>query len=189
MEWKTRRSGRRDSPRWRDQNGEAFLSAAGYILVTAGWLVWFIPFPIIGWKAKTPDRQDHRARWGLILEVLAYLLLPLGKFWERSPEPWTATRALGRHLRFDAALSPDHELVRSGPYSVLRHPIYTSMLCLLLGTAFMIAPLPLFLAAIVIFIGGTEIRVRVEDGLLASRFGDNFREYRRSVSAYIPLVR
>jgi protein-S-isoprenylcysteine O-methyltransferase Ste14 len=182
------------------------LSAAGYILVAAGWLVWFIPFPIVGWKAKTPDRQDHRARWGLILEVVAYLLLPLGKFWTRSPEPWriacsilffalaallswTATRALGRHLRFDAALSPDHELVRNGPYRVLRHPIYTSMLCLLLGTAFMIAPLPLFLAAIVLFIAGTEIRVRVEDGLLASRFGDNFREYQHSVSAYVPLLR
>jgi protein-S-isoprenylcysteine O-methyltransferase Ste14 len=63
------------------------------------------------------------------------------------------------------------------------------MLCLLLGTGFLIAPLPLFLAAISIFIVGTEIRVRVEDGLLASRFGDHFRQYQRSVSAYIPLVR
>lgn len=63
------------------------------------------------------------------------------------------------------------------------------MFCMLLGTGFMITPLSLFLAAIVIFICGTEIRVRVEDGLLASRFGDKFREYQRSVSAYIPLVR
>jgi protein-S-isoprenylcysteine O-methyltransferase Ste14 len=53
---------------------------------------------------------------------------------------WTATRALGRHLRFDAALTPDHQLVRSGPYRLLRHPIYTSMFCLLLGTGFVITP-------------------------------------------------
>ncbi len=182
------------------------MSAAGYVILAAGWLVWFIPFVITGWKSKAPDRRDNRARWGLVFEVIAYLLLWQGKFWERSPDrwqvtcsvfflalaailSWTATRALGRHLRFDAALSPDHQLVRSGPYRILRHPIYTSMLCLLLGTGFLIAPLPLFLAAIFIFLIGTEIRVRIEDSLLASRFGDNFRQYQRSVRAYIPLLR
>ena len=36
---------------------------------------------------------------------------------------------------------------------------------------------------------GTEIRVWVEDRLLADRFGEEFREYRRSTSAYIPLLR
>lgn len=102
---------------------------------------------------------------------------------------WTGTRALGRHLRFDAALTAGHQLVRTGPYRIVRHPIYTSMFCLLLGTGFVIASVPLLLAATVIFIGGTEIRVRIEDGLLASRFGAEFREYRRTVSAYVPLIR
>ena len=181
------------------------MSPFGYIILAAGWLVWFIPFPVTGWNSKTPAQSDHRARWGLVPEVVAYSLLWQGEFpWTRSPAPWriacsilflalagllswTATRALGRHLRFDAALSPDHELVRTGPYRVLRHPIYTSMFCMLLGTGFMITSLPLLLAAILLFVCGTEIRVRVEDGLLASRFGDQFREYQRSVSAYIPL--
>ena len=36
---------------------------------------------------------------------------------------------------------------------------------------------------------GTEIRVRVEDGLLAARFGEQFRAWQNSVPAYIPLVR
>jgi protein-S-isoprenylcysteine O-methyltransferase Ste14 len=182
------------------------LNAVAYIIVAAGWLVWFVPFPLNGWNDKTPDRSDSRARWGLLLEVAAYLLLGASEFWTRSPElwrmacsvlflalasllSWTSTRALGRHLRFDAALSPDHELVRAGPYRVLRHPIYTSMFCLLVGTGFMVTPIPLFLSAILIFICGTEIRVRVEDGLLASRFGSEFQEYQRSVSAYIPLIR
>jgi protein-S-isoprenylcysteine O-methyltransferase Ste14 len=102
---------------------------------------------------------------------------------------WTSTRALGRHLRFEAALSPDHELVRSGPYRLLRHPIYTSMFCLLLGTGFMIASPFLFVPAVLIFLIGTEIRVYVEDRLLASRFGDQFRDYQQSVSAYVPFVR
>lgn len=182
------------------------MSPAGYIILASGWLLWFLPFPLTGWNSRTPDRRDNRARWGLILEGIAYVLLWQGEFWTRSPEPWriacsvlffalaaflswTATRALGRHLRFDAALTSDHELVRTGPYRIVRHPIYTSMFCLLLGTGFMVTPPLLFLVAIILFIGGTEIRVRIEDTLLASRFGDKFRAYQRSVSAYIPLVR
>jgi protein-S-isoprenylcysteine O-methyltransferase Ste14 len=46
----------------------------------------------------------------------------------------------------------------------------------------------MLLASILLFVIGTEIRVRVEDGLLASRFGEDFRDYRRSTSRYIPLL-
>jgi len=71
----------------------------------------------------------------------------------------------------------------------VRHPIYTSFLGMVLCTILLVtrlewAPLPLIL-----FIAGTEIRVRTEDNLLASRFGDLFREYQKSVVAYIPFVR
>ena len=44
----------------------------------------------------------------------------------------TGVGALGRQWRIDAGLNSDHELVQSGPYRIVRHPIYTSMLCLLL---------------------------------------------------------
>jgi len=61
------------------------------------------------------------------------------------------------------------------------------MLCIVLGTGFLIAPLPLLLISVLLFIVGTEIRVRVEDTLLASRFGADFELYRRTVPAYVPL--
>jgi protein-S-isoprenylcysteine O-methyltransferase Ste14 len=63
------------------------------------------------------------------------------------------------------------------------------MLCLLLGTGFMVTPLWLLLLAVLVFLVGTEIRVRVEDRLLSSCFAERFREYERSVSAYIPFLR
>jgi protein-S-isoprenylcysteine O-methyltransferase Ste14 len=177
-----------------------------YLILAVGWLLWFLPFPLNGWNRNAPQKSDPRARWGLLLQGAAYAILWQGHFWTRSPAPWqtalsilflvfaaflswTSTRALGRHLRFDAALSPDHELIRSGPYRLIRHPIYTSMLCLFLGTGFMLTPPILFALASLIFIVGTEIRVRVEDNLLASRFGVQFRTYQQDVSAYIPLVR
>jgi protein-S-isoprenylcysteine O-methyltransferase Ste14 len=43
--------------------------------------------------------------------------------------------------------------------------------------------------SLVLFVVGTEIRVRAEDKLLASRFGPEFAEYRRKVPAYVPFVR
>jgi protein-S-isoprenylcysteine O-methyltransferase Ste14 len=43
--------------------------------------------------------------------------------------------------------------------------------------------------AIAIFVVGIEIRIRAEDGLLVSRFGEAFKEYQESVPAYIPFVR
>jgi len=120
----------------------------------------------------------------MVSPALAALFFVLASVWS-----WTGVRALGRHLRFDAALSQDHQLVRSGAYRWLRHPIYTSMFCLLLGTGFLFTPVPLLIAVIVVFAAGTEIRVRIEDALLATRFGEQFRDYQRTVSAYIPFIR
>ena len=177
-----------------------------YIVLAVGWILWLLPFPLSGWNWSAPEKRDNRWRGGLLLQVIAYSLLWQGHFWMLSPAPWqiaiallcfffaallswTSTRALGKHLRFDAALSHDHQLVRSGPYGMIRHPIYTSMLCILLGTGVLVTPPLLFFAALIVFLLGTEIRVRAEDGLLASRFGDEFYRYRQTVSAYVPFVR
>ncbi len=164
------------------------------------------PFALIK-RSRNPAKQiDRRARWGVIIVAIAYSILWQGKFWERRPHSWqialaivffalgillswTSTRALGRQWRIDAGLSSDHELIMAGPYRFVRHPIYTSMLCVLLATGFVVTPLPLFLLAIVIFLFGTEIRVRIEDKLLASQFGGKFQQYQRSVPAYVPFLK
>ena len=91
-------------------------------------------------------------------------------------------------LRIDAALGAEHELIRSGPYGLVRNPIYTSMLLVLSATAVVITPWQLFAASLVLFVVGTEIRVRTEENLLAERFGEEFQQYKKSVPAYIPFV-
>ena len=73
--------------------------------------------------------------------------------------------------------------------ALVADPSRARMLAVLLGTGFMIAAPVLFIPAVVIFLIGTEIRVRTEDTLLASHFGDRFQAYRQEVPAYIPLVR
>ena len=182
------------------------MPASAYTILAAGWLVWLIPFFLVKRNSAKPEKRDRRARWGIALVAIAYSILWQSKFWERSLPvwrialsvsflllagllSWSGARALGRQWRIDAGLSSDHELVMSGPYRVLRHPIYSSMLCVLFGTGFMITPLPLLVLSTLVFIVGTEIRVRIEDRLLASRFGDRFRDYQRSVAAYIPFLK
>jgi len=175
-------------------------------ILAAGWFFWLTPFLLIKRNPAPGAKLDRRARWGVLLEALAYSMLWWGNFWTRPPQDWrivlsifffliggllswTSARALGRQWRIDAGLNPDHHLVRSGAYRLVRHPIYTSMFCMLLGTGFMITPFPMFLLSILLFIIGTEIRVRIEDALLTSRFGDEFRDYQRAVSAYIPFIK
>ena len=182
------------------------MPAYGYATIAAGLLVWSVPFFAARRNKEAAGQVDRRARWGVLIEAVGYSIVWQARFWER-PLPawrtalsilffalacvlsWTARRALGRQWRIDAGLSVDHELVTWGPYALVRHPIYTSMLCLLWGTGFILAPWPLFLIATAVFIVGTEIRVRAEDGLLASHFGERFRGYRRNVGAYIPFVK
>ncbi|MBS1799594.1 MAG: isoprenylcysteine carboxylmethyltransferase family protein [Acidobacteria bacterium] len=133
-------------------------------------------------------------------------LMLLNPFWSFTPPPWrvaasllcfvlanafswTSARALGENLRFDAAIGTRHELVRHGPYAIVRHPIYTSFLCVAWGIGLMATPPVLFAVATIVFLAGTEIRVRIEDRLLEEHFGDQARQFRRSTSAYIPFLR
>ncbi|HUI55555.1 MAG TPA: isoprenylcysteine carboxylmethyltransferase family protein [Bryobacteraceae bacterium] len=102
---------------------------------------------------------------------------------------WTSVTHLGKQFRLRAGLYADHELVRTGPYAVVRHPIYASLLAILLCTIALLTPWQWGVISVAAFVVGTEIRVRAEDKLLESRFGEEFRAYRRRVRAYVPLVR
>ena len=185
---------------------EPIMPNYAYVILISGWLIWVAPF-LLAVRTPAPAKNvDRRARWGILLVAVAYSILWQTKFWER-PLPswrlvtsttffllagvlsWTATRSLGRQWRLDAGLSSDHEMVMTGPYRIVRHPIYTSMLCVLLGTGFMITPWLLLFVSLVVFMVGREIRVRLEDRLLASHFGDRFQEYKCTVPAYIPFVK
>lgn len=182
------------------------MPAYAYWILGAGTILWCAPFPLARRNGGSLLQLDKRARWGLALEFVAYTLLWQGSFWLRSPPSWcvaasilffvlaaalswTGALALGKQLRVDAAIGRDHELVKTGPYRIVRHPIYTSMLCLVVGTGLLLAPLWMLTIALALFVAGTQIRVTVEDGLLASRFGAPFVDYRRTVPAYIPFVK
>jgi protein-S-isoprenylcysteine O-methyltransferase Ste14 len=103
------------------------------------WAVGIYPFLF------RPKQQKARqsvimptARWGIALQIVAFVLVNILVF---KPKPagllvaaivimplsvwlgWRSVVHLGKQWRIQAGLYSDHELVRSGPYKVVRHPI------------------------------------------------------------------
>jgi protein-S-isoprenylcysteine O-methyltransferase Ste14 len=181
------------------------VSAAALVTLAAAWGLWMVPFFGLS-KGVAAQTIDKRARWGIALEGVGFFFVWSAWAWAAATPwwrwaaalpflaagpllTWTSARTLGRQWRFDAGLNADHRLVQEGSYRIVRHPIYASMLAMLLGTGLLLTRLRFLAIAAVFFLAGTEIRVRIEDALLASRFGSVFDAYRARVSAYIPFVR
>lgn len=99
-----------------------------------------------------------------------------------------SSRELGRNWSLVARTRSDHELIRTGPYSRVRHPIYLGMLLFLLALAVALGHWVQLLIAVPVFFAGTAIRTRLEDSLLEQSFGDAFEEYRSSTPALIPRL-
>lgn len=95
---------------------------------------------------------------------------------------------LGQNWSATATIKHDHELIRSGPYGLVRHPIYTGQLVAAIGTAITLGEIRDLLAVPLIIVG-FWLKVRSEERLLMSNFGDRYTAYRREVrGAIIPYI-
>ena len=94
---------------------------------------------------------------------------------------------LGGNWSGRVTLKQDHTLIQSGPYSIVRHPIYTGMVLAALGTAIGIGRLRCFLGVALAFVSWL-VKSRTEEALLITKFGERYEEYRRHVKAIIPFV-
>jgi protein-S-isoprenylcysteine O-methyltransferase Ste14 len=172
------------------------------------WILWACAF-VKARKQATGAKTVARApasKWGIFLVMIGFMLVfsylrPI-KFekpaWSLIVSmvlgppslvlAWSATRHLGKQWRYEAALREDHELIQTGPYRWVRHPIYTSMLGMLLSAGFAGTWWPLLVGGVLFFLAGTEIRIRSEERLLAERFPDSFADYRSRVGALLPFI-
>lgn len=95
---------------------------------------------------------------------------------------------LGQNWSATATIKQDHELIRRGPYSLVRHPIYTGTLIAAIGTALALGEIR-DLLALPLITAGFWLKARSEERLLMSNFGDRYAAYRREVrGAIIPYV-
>jgi protein-S-isoprenylcysteine O-methyltransferase Ste14 len=98
-----------------------------------------------------------------------------------------ARRTLAGNWSSDVTFKQNHELVQSGPYQFARHPIYTGLLVMCLGTAIEVGRLRCWLAIVVIGIG-FWIKLSQEERLLLRHFPEAYPAYRKQVKALIPFV-
>ncbi|HEY0323277.1 MAG TPA: isoprenylcysteine carboxylmethyltransferase family protein [Pyrinomonadaceae bacterium] len=99
-----------------------------------------------------------------------------------------AVRTLGRQWSFAARVVEGHKLVTEGPYRIVRNPIYTGMLGMLIATGLAMSHWAGLLLGVIVFLAGTLIRVHSEEKLLREEFGQEFEDYSSRVPAIIPGI-
>ncbi len=183
--------------------------------IAAFWLLW-LGFFVALFRAfsrrstENGAKRDSRSRFGIFIQSIGISLAGLGTVRGVLP-PFglpailgtlavivlmggsialfaASSRALGRNWSLVARTRSDHELIRGGPYAHIRHPIYLGMLLFLFGLAVALGHWVQLIVAVPVFLIGTSIRTRIEDGLLEQSFGDAFRSYRSSTPAFIPRL-
>ena len=174
------------------------------------WIAWNVYWTVAAKKTASTVRSESAKSRALhqYLLLLAFFLL-------FAPLPWldrrllpagavwvviglalqvgffglsvSARRTLGRNWSGAITEKADHELIRSGPYRFVRHPIYTAIIGMFVGAAVVSGDVHAFLAVAVVTAAYLR-KMRLEEQNLAQVFGPRYEEYRRETRALIPWV-
>ena len=100
---------------------------------------------------------------------------------------WTWTHAvLGRFWSAQLQLRGSHQLVTEGPYSRVRHPMYTAILAWIVSLGLVAANgAPLLFA--VLFAAFVAARVSREERMMLDRFGNEYRDYMGRTGRFLPV--
>jgi len=98
-----------------------------------------------------------------------------------------ARRHLGENWSQAVTLKADHELITSGPYALVRHPIYTGLLLAFLGCAVARGEWRGFLAVVLVF-AALWHKLKLEEKWMRAHFGEAYASYSRRVAALVPYV-
>lgn len=142
---------------------------AGGLLVFSGFVPFF--WPGIRVVPATPAAGSL----GLALLLIGILFA----FWARF--------FLGGNWSSDVTIKEDHTLIRSGPYRIVRHPIYTGILLALLGTAIVFGELRCFVG-VAIAVAGLKLKSLAEETLMRQQFGGQYTAYQQEVKALVPWL-
>jgi protein-S-isoprenylcysteine O-methyltransferase Ste14 len=183
-------------------------------IVLLSWAVFVVGVILRPWRrGQTEKRRDPRTIFGFFIEAVGYAItfsvrrsfptafLPLGPAIEwifaviaallAAGSVWlalTAINVLGKQWSPAARIIEGHELVRDGPYRIVRHPIYAAMLGLMIATGLLISKPWALGVGVVLYLLGTTSRIRIEERLLVQHFGRQYEEYKSKVPALIPFV-
>lgn len=95
---------------------------------------------------------------------------------------------LGGNWSSSVTVKVGHQLVRSGPYRWVRHPIYSGIILAMLGTALVRGQVRGLVAVALLYVG-SKIKSKIEEHAMISTFGAQYDEYSRTTGAIIPKLR
>lgn len=145
--------------------------------IPVGLAYWMLAFP--RWSPPLNRMVVPHAGW-LRLAGAAVCVYGLSfTIWAR--------RTLAGNWSSDVTFKQGHELVKTGPYRIVRHPIYTGLLIMSLGAALEIGQLHCWLS-IPIAALGFWIKLSQEEKLLQRHFPEEYPQYRKQVKALVPLL-
>ncbi len=99
-----------------------------------------------------------------------------------------ARRHLGRYWSSMVMVKVGHRLIRTGPYRIVRNPMYTGILIAFVGAAVAIGELLAFVALGIGF-ASILVKIKAEEEILEEKFGGEYLQYKRDVrAAIIPYV-
>jgi protein-S-isoprenylcysteine O-methyltransferase Ste14 len=176
------------------------------------WLAWLAYWVFAAWDVKPARRQESWANRlltialiipaALLMAVRARLLPWLGArflpdtmivYWlglllvmaGLGFAVWARVH-LGRNWSGTVTVKENHELIRSGPYAIVRHPIYTGLLLAMLGTAIVVGEWR-GLLSFCFLSAAFWLKLRREERFMAENFPDTYPSYRAQVPALVPL--
>jgi len=189
--------------------GDFFLHPA-FIALSGVGVVMAIAALFVGGNVSRGEREDRGNRWVLAVFTLVGLLIGYAPAYADRHDIWTldgeslrwigvALFAVGCVLRMVpvivlgdrfsglVAIQPGHRLVTSGIYGVIRHPSYLGLIVTTVGwvLAFRSGVGLVLCAAILVPVIG---RIRAEEELLRSQFGQEYDTYRARTWRLIPLI-
>lgn len=173
------------------------------------WAIWAVSAFT---SKRTVRRQSGAYRWLELLALLGSFELSFNTrlrrgllAWRFAPDwvslPWIgfaievagvafavwARYCIGRNWSSDVTIKEDHQLMRGGPYAIVRHPIYAGFVLAMAGTAMAIGEVRALIGVPLLLLVWHHKAVREEQFML-QQFGDEYERYRREVKGLIPYI-
>jgi len=167
------------------------------------WIAWAIYWAVAARNVKVTQRAEPLAsRIAFAIPVTIAVILLAGRVEPPSAETyWIGTALvaaglgfsvwarlhLGRNWSGNVTIKQDHELIRTGPYRFVRHPIYSGLLLAFVGTAIVRGEWRGAAALAILFVAVWR-KLKIEERFMSETFGDAYARYREEVRALIPFV-
>lgn len=148
----------------------------GVPVVAAFYLLFGDNVPMVWFSSRLFPRHFG-------IEILAVSLTAIGiafAIWARV--------YIGENWSSAVSIKVGHQLVRTGPYAWVRHPIYSGLLLAMIGTALARREVRGLLAIVLIWLG-FWIKSRMEEGFMRKTFGPEYLDYSKTTGALVPRVR